>query len=316
MQKFSKSKQAEITLDELFKTYIKKCIIRNLSPKTIKRYEEDYHIFERFIDGSTLTSQITSDTIDDFIIHLRNNTNAKGITINSYLRSIRAFLYFGMNGGYIQRFTVHLPKVEKAIKETYTEEELKLLLKKPDIKNCTFKEYQMWVYSNYLLATGNRISTVLNIKIKDLDFNSNLIRINKTKNRKAQIIPMSRTLSSILQEYLTYRGGEPDDYVFCTVTGEKASIRTYQDSLKHYNHSRGVVKTSSHLYRHTFAKQWILNGGDIFRLQKMLGHSDLSVVKEYVNMFSDELSIDFEKFNPLDNLGINQEKKHIGMRRK
>lgn len=308
-------KNSNITLDKLFETYIKKCNIKNLSPRTIKSYTSDYNIFANFIDGSTLTSQINSDTIDDFIIHLRNNTNAKGITINSYLRSIRAFLYFGMEGGYITRFTVHLPKVEKPIKETYTEEELRLLLKKPDIKNCTFKEYQMWVYSNYLLATGNRISSVLSIKIKDLDFNNSLIRINKMKNRKSQIIPMSKTLSSILQEYLTYRGGESDDYVFCTVTGEKASIRTYQDSLKHYNQSRGVVKTSSHLYRHTFAKQWILNGGDIFRLQKMLGHSDLSVVKEYVNMFSDELSIDFEKFNPLDNLGINQEKKHIGMRR-
>lgn len=154
-------KNSNITLDELFKTYIKKCTIKNLSPRTIKSYTSDYNIFTNFIDGSTLTSQINSDTIDDCIIHLRNNTNAKGITINSYLRSIRAFLYFGMEGGYIRRFTVHLPKVEKPIKETYTEKELRLLLKKPDIKNCTFKEYQMWVYSNYLLATGNRISSVL-----------------------------------------------------------------------------------------------------------------------------------------------------------
>ena len=46
----------------------------------------------------------------------------------------------------------------------------------------------------------------------------------------------------------------------------------------------------------------------------MLGHSDLTVVKEYVNMFSNELSIDFDKFNPLDNLGINQQKKHIKIR--
>lgn len=216
-----------------------------------------------------------------------------------------------MEGGYLERFTIHIPKVDKKIKATYSEDELKLLLKKPDIKACEFKEYQMWVYSNYLLATGNRISSVLNVKIKDLDFSNSLIRVDKMKNRKSQIIPMSKTLSNILQEYLIIRGGEPEDYVFSTVTGEKATIRGYQDALKYYNHSRGVVKTSSHLYRHTFAKQWILNGGDIFRLQKMLGHSDLSVVKEYVNMFSNELSIDFEKFNPLDNLAINQKKSHI-----
>jgi len=80
---------------------------------------------------------------------------------------------------------------------------------------------------------------------------------------------MSNKLSGILQEYLQFRNGEPDDYVFCTITGTKASVKSYQDALARYNHNRGVMKTSAHLYRHTFAKHWILNGGDIFRLQKI-----------------------------------------------
>ena len=66
---------------------------------------------------------------------------------------------------------------------------------------------------------------------------------------------------------------------------------------------RGVSKTSAHLYRHTFAKRWILNGGDIFRLQKLLGHSNLDIVKEYVNMFGRDLTKDYTSFNPLDTLG-------------
>jgi len=218
-----------------------------------------------------------------------------------------------METGYLPPFTIHIQKVDKKIKETYNERELSLLLKKPNLKDCDFGEYRTWVYSNYLLATGNRISSVLNVKIEDLDYSNNLITVNKMKNRKAQIIPMSKTLCEILQEYLQYRNGEPSDYLFCTVTGTKASRKSYQDALARYNKSRGVMKTSSHLYRHTFAKLWILNGGDIFRLQKMLGHSDLSVVKEYVNMFGNDLSIDFDKFNPLDQLGLNQQKKHIKM---
>lgn len=70
-----------------------------------------------------------------------------------------------------------------------------------------------------------------------------------------------------------------------------------------YNRKRGVSKTSAHLYRHTFAKRWILNGGDIFRLQKLLGHSNLDIVKEYVNMFGHDLTKDYTSFNPLDTLG-------------
>jgi integrase/recombinase XerD len=59
-----------------------------------------------------------------------------------------------------------------------------------------------------------------------------------------------------------------------------------------YNQKRGVNKTSVHLFRHTFAKNWITNGGDIFRLQKILGHSSIEMVKEYVEMFSDDLKRD------------------------
>ena len=98
------------------------------------------------------------------------------------------------------------------------------------------------------------------------------------------------------------RGGNPSDYLFCNEYGEQATERTYQQLVRRYNIKRNVNKTSCHLFRHTFAKQWILAGGDIFRLQKILGHSDLTVTKEYVNMFGQDLQLDFERFNPLDNM--------------
>ena len=166
-----------------------------------------------------------------------------------------------------------------------------------------------------MLATGNRISSALNVQIGDLDFNNQLIQVNKTKNRKGQIIPMSDTLCKILKEYLRYRKGSAEDYVFCNARGGKADLHTYQDMLAKYNRKRGVEKTSAHLYRHTFAKKWILNGGDIFRLQKILGHSDLSVVKEYVQMFGNDLMIDFGKYNPLDRMEINSTKPKLAIAR-
>lgn len=138
------------------------------------------------------------------------------------------------------------------------------------------------------MATGNRISSALGLKIKDLDFTNYLI--NVTKN------------------------GKEDDFVFCNSYGKRGNIHTFEGLLQRYNRKRGVAKTSAYLYRHTFAKNWIINGGDIFRLQKILGHSDLTVVKEYVNMFSNDLSIDFDKFNPLDNMNITFDRKAIGMR--
>lgn len=314
MKRLSLQTGTERTMTEVFNEFIEHCIIKNLSEETIKWYQNRFSIFQQFInDDDILISEISSKTVDSFILYLRGRDTCNEVTVNSYLKGLRAFLYYAMEMNYLAEFKVRIIKVDKKIKETYTDEELSMLLKKPNLKTATFSEYKIWVFVNYLLATGNRISSAINVKIEDIDFGNGIIQINHTKNRIAQLIPLSQTLSGILKEYLKYRKGLPEDYLFCNTYGEKGDIRTYQDMLKNYNNKRGVDKTSAHLFRHTFAKKWILNGGDIFRLQKILGHSDLSVVREYVNMFGDDLSKDFNQFNPLDRMKINQHKPKIRM---
>ena len=296
------SKKSTLTISEAFEMFIRKCKIKNLTDLSISSYEKKMVHFYEFIDKNEPITTVTSDTVDDYILWLRENTEANDITINSYLRSVRAFLYYCMECNYIPSFKIKLIKAEKKIKETYTDDELMRLLQKPDVNNCSFSCYKTWVFENYLLATGNRISTALDVRICDLNFEDGTITLCKTKNRKQQIIPLSNTLADILQEYLLIRGGEGEDYLFCNEYGQKAIERTYQQLVRRYNIKRNVNKTSCHLFRHTFAKNWILSGGDQYRLMKILGHSDLTVTKEYVNMFGQDLQMDFEKFNPLDNL--------------
>lgn len=314
MKKISMQKGKNMTVDEGFEMFIKRCIIRNLSAQTVKTYRNHYAVFSKCVGGAEGISDITSNTVDDFIIYLKEQNQCNDISINSYLRTIRTFLYYMMEQDYVKKFKIDKLKVDKKIKEVYTDAELKLLLRKPNMKSCSFGEFRMWVFSNFLLGTGMRLSSALNLLNKDIDFDNALIYINKSKNRKAQVIPLSKTLSNILTEYKQYRGGNEDDYLFCSVEGNKAANRSYQDGLNLYNKKRGVTKTGAHRYRHTFAKNWILNGGDVFRLQKMLGHSDLTVVREYVQMFGNDLSLDFDKFNPLDNMGMNQGKERIKLR--
>ena len=302
MEKITMPKKFNLSIQEAFDLFIRKCKIKNLTDLSISSYEKKMVHFYEFIDKSEPITAVTKDIMDDYILWLRQNTEANDITINSYLRSVRAFLYFCMEDRYIPTFKIQLIKAEKKIKETYTDDELVRLLEKPDVDNCSFSCHKTWVFENYLLGTGNRISTALDLHIGDINFQSGVIILRKTKNRKQQIIPLSATLAEILQGYLQIRGGEADDYVFCNEYGGQASCRTYQQLVRRYNRKRGVEKTSCHTFRHTFAKNWILNSGDMFRLQKILGHSDLTVTKEYVNMFGQDLQMDFEKFNPLDNL--------------
>ena len=115
----------------------------------------------------------------------------------------------------MEKFTITPLKAEKKIKETYTDNEINILLKKPDTKKCNFSEYRDWVFINYVLATGNRVSTIINIKIGDIDFDNDTIILKKTKNRSQQIIPISNSLKIVLIEYLKYRKGTIEDYLFC-----------------------------------------------------------------------------------------------------
>ena len=302
MEKITMSKNSDLTIEEAFEMFIRKCKVKNLSDLSVESYRKKIKFFFMFIDAKSYITDIKRETIDDYVLWLRENTDANDITINSYLRSARAFLYYCMDCDYIPHFKIQLIKAEKKIKETYTDEELQRLLVKPDTNSCTFSTYKTWVFENYLIGTGNRISTALNVHIGDIDFEGGTITLRKTKNRKQQIIPLSNTLGDVLSEYLVIRGGTADDYLFCNEYGGQASDRTYQQLVRRYNIKHNVNKTSCHLFRHTFAKQWILAGGDMFRLQKILGHSDLTVTKEYVQMFGQDLQMDFEKFNPLDRM--------------
>ena len=139
----------------------------------------------------------------------------------------------------------------------------------------------------------------MNIKIKDIDFDAEVAYINTTKNRKPLIIPLNQDILRILQEYLKYRKGDSDDYLFCNVFGKQLVRSTIYHAFYEYNKKRGIEKTGIHRYRHTFAKKWILLGGNVVTLQKILGHSSLAITQNYLNLLVSDLKGEIEEFNIL-----------------
>ncbi len=289
------------TVQEAFGEFMLYSKSKNLSKRTLEYYEMNNERLEGFLQTKSISliKDVTAKVFDQFKLSLQGQIN-NSTSINTVLRAVRAFLYYSMKLDYLKEFKIELVKTQKKIKETYSDAELKLLLEKPNLRKCNFSTYRNWVLTNYFLGTGNRLSSVLNIKIRDLDLENGMVKLRKTKNKQEQLIPLSQTLVRVLQEYLSFRKGEPEDYLFCTNTGTKLSLDGLTSAIARYNNRRGVSKTSVHLYRHTFAKKWILNGGDLFRLQKILGHSSIEIVKEYVNMFTDDIKKDIDRFNPLE----------------
>lgn len=88
------------------------------------------------------------------------------------MRDFITTMHFLMNEGYISPFKMKAIKVDKNHVETYTDDELKTLLAKPNIKKCSFTEYQCWVMTNFLFCTGVRQRSLMFVKVKDIDFDN------------------------------------------------------------------------------------------------------------------------------------------------
>lgn len=297
------------SLKEGLNEFIADCKIRNLAEGTIKIYKEDFGYFMKYMSKNyaniKIESELTKEIVNEFIIYMKEN-GLKTSTINIRIRSIRCVLYYFMRNDYInEEFKIQQIREEEQIPQLYTKEEITKLLKKPNIKKCSFAEYRTWVIVNFFVATGVRRRTLINVKIEDLDFENNIIYIRVTKNRKTIVMPIGKALKKVLQEYLKYRGGEKQDYLFCNLEGRKLTEYAINNLITRYNTGRGVQKTGIHAFRHFFAKEYIQNGGNVFKLQKLLGHSTLEQTQRYVDLFGEDLQTDFDRYNPLDQLNVN-----------
>lgn len=219
------------------------------------------------------------------------------VTVATYFRDYRVIAYWMMDHGYIDQREIIIKNVESDIKEVYTEAEINKLLKKPK-NDCGFAEYRNWVIIHHLLATGNRISTICALKISDVEWDDEMLAIQKQKNKKKHRIPLEREYVKVLEEYVNdwltdSKGNYTCEYLFpsafLNASQENMTRHSLGKNIAAYNVSRGVQKTSTHLFRHTFAKNWILAGKDLHSLQKMLGHSTLTMVTKYANLYDTDL---------------------------
>ena len=292
----------EKTFADGFAEYILDMKARNLREGTIHHYQESIKQIYKRIPADTPISSMNKKTMTEFYIALREDKNLNEVSMGTYARDLKTIMRFFMRQKYIPQFDIPLPKADKAPIETYTDEELRKLLRNPDVHKCIFTTYRSWVIINFLLSTGVRQNSLVNIKIKDVDFDNSVVYVNTTKNRKPLIIPLNEDILKILQEYLHYRGGNENDWLFCSIYGKQLTRNSSYHAIWDYCHARGLQKTGVHRFRHTFAKKWAVMGGSVVTLQKILGHSSLAITQNYLNILTSDLKKDVDKVNILRSL--------------
>lgn len=299
-------KAEALSLNELFPRFVAAKVAEGVSEKTVENYHQHWHSIGKHLDRDKTIEKLTQDDINNVVVSMRKSDLAHN-SISSYARVLRTFLKWCREQGYTS--VVMSPiKDKETVKETYTDEELKVLLQKPE-KHCDFTEYRNWVIVNFLLNCGCRSSTIRNIQNRDVDLTSREVSFRHTKTGKVQIIPLCTPMVNILRDYMVIRKGSPSDYLFCNEFGEMLTGTCLINAIGRYNHRRGVQKTSLHAFRHTFARKFLVDcHGDAFTLQRLLGHSTLQMTKHYCKLYDSDIARSFDNISPLAQLQKSKEK--------
>ena len=270
------------------------------------------------IDNEIYPQDLTADHVRGFMRYLQNDyqlyansqkddkyktTGLAPASVNTVIRGLRGMFNWLLAEKYITDnpfLKVRLIKEPKDTVESIEIEEARRLLKEPDQR--TFSGFRDYVLYLVMLDTGVRVSEAISLQQQDIDLNTNTLHIRavKSKTKTGRIVPFSKRTSRALRELIAELKELDTDYVFVTIYGNTVDRGRVRQKMKQYAKAAGIKSNvSPHILRHTFAKYYLLNGGDMMTLQKLLGHSTVDMVRRYVQMTQKDVNMTHSKYSPL-----------------
>lgn len=290
--------------------FLKNCNAKNLSVNTIDGYRFNLKTFFDYCEkmGISDINKVNQYVVMDYFASMKNKYSP--CTIKDKFIVLKAFITFLCNYGIMlvnPMENMKRPKIDKRIIYSFSKTDLQDIFSSFD--KSDFIGFRNYTIMSVLFGTGMRKSELLGINIFDIDLTSGVIKV-MGKGNKERIVPIGITLQKLIGKYIKARTNYLKEHklgnnlkLFIGKNGEAFTIsglNTVFNTLK-ANKAVWSTRVSAHTFRHTFAKYFLLNGGDLFSLQKILGHEDISTVKVYVELNQNETKIQNEKFNPLDN---------------
>lgn len=291
------------TLDDAIESFLIYGKAKNLSNRTIEFYTQRLKAFRHYIDNTdpdVTLKAIVPAFIRQFILDTRDTSSAA--TANHNINVLRNFFGFLMREGIVEdnpALAVQKQRQVKKIINTFTIEQLQALLATCDKSFYGLRDKAIMLT---LLDTGVRVQELTRLKIDGISWSEQTLLV-LGKGSKERQVPFGLGVRKALNEYIIRRGKiENQELVFVTHYGESMGRNSVRTMLRMRAEKAGVtgVRVSSHTFRHTFAKQWLLNGGDAFSLQKVLGHTTLDMVRNYVNLAQEDVKVLHRRFSPVD----------------
>ena len=276
--------------------------IKGNSPHTVRYYNKNIAQFMAFT-GDIQTDNISLSHLREYYLHLTSKP-ITSITIQTYIRAVRAFITWCYMEEYIpvnicDKF--RLPKAKRKAIDILTDNEIQSLISCFNTKTDT--GLRNLCICLLMLDSGLRMNEVVTLKMSSLHIQESYIIVTG-KGDKERFVPIGlntkKHLLKYMSQYRNYTHGETPLFVKVrTIPIENSTIKQLFRKLKIQSE---IPRLRAHLLRHTFATRYLDNGGDIYSLQSILGHTTLEMVKKYIHTTPWKTAITFSHFSPIDNL--------------
>lgn len=287
-----------------------------LSPHTLQDYFNTFRKFQAYLGEDLLINEITVEHIAGFISQYQH---LKKKTLKNYHTGLSALWTWAYQQKLVDEKvpqSYQPPRPDEIAIVPYSEADVKAML-----ASCQKSRAYMLPGSRetaadlpeglrlktsllLLLDTGIRASEYCNLKFKDVDLrNRNIIVLGK--GRKERQIPISSRTSQALWSYFSTRSDMLiNSPAFATMNGTAIHRDNFLKSIYRLGERAGVQDPTIHRFRHTFAINFLRNGGDIYTLQRILGHSTLDMVKHYLDIAQVDIQAAHRRASPVMNWGL------------
>ena len=268
-----------------------------LADTTIANYKHYFNLFYLFI-GDVEIEEITSRDISRFLNYLAKERNLSMRSVHDVRARISSLYKWAEQELGIPNAVsnVRNPKYTKRVIEPLTPTELKTV-----VKNLNKNSHRFNAILLTLLDSGLRVSELCNLTVADYTQDTGKIFVRSGKGNKDRIVYVGKKARKAIWRYLATRpDAEPTEPLFASNNQTNLSRYNVRRDLKNYGKRFGI-KLNPHKFRHTFAVNFLRNGGNLKQLQDILGHSAINTVTIYLKL----AEVDLEKakaFSPVDNL--------------
>ena len=274
---------------------------KRFSEHTIKSYATDLKQFTSFLSSEFQIideiNEISFQIIRTWIASLLE----KGInprSVNRKISTLKTYFKFLIREGELienPMIKVVAPKSKKRLPIFIEEDQIKSLLNEVQFESGFIGQRNKLIIELFYV-TGVRLSELINIKISDVDFSNQSIKV-LGKRKKERIIPLSSSMINSLDNFI--KNNHKNHFLFTNLDGVKLYTKlVYRVVNKYIAKISSVNKKSPHILRHTFATHMLNNGADINAIKELLGHANLSATQVYTHNTIEKLKTVYKQAHP------------------